>query len=483
MPVVRGPPSGPSSAAPESSSTESKQSMAWKAKTADAWQDNASDAGHRPQNSGWHDTPEQSPAWEARPRTDSWENSSSTYKPNAPFCTHWIRGICRYGTRCTKRHEVPPDPRAAAGAESFGGGRASVSENWRSPPAAAPRQPSMSYVRQSLDSDDASTWSGGLEGSIVAEALPRRSDAVEDLIPVNKDGYRLDFYAGPWDRDDAEDYQSRIEMAKPCNEYQLTGSCKNGPTCNYDHAKLSKRQLEILRQIVHDYPCRMRGACRKKTCHLGHLCYNTRCVKGRRGPGCRLDANMHSVDPHVSDWVAVEVPEILDAEENSKFEEGDLLGESFEDTDAPPIQIPLATRNLELTSQWAQGVLSPTPSGKQTPAPILSAVESNHSTPGTVKPYNADQNNGWGHQSRQSQDWTNANTLSPRWNNNENGADRDHESLAPPESRGASDETNHKQATHTYQQYHRSARQSPAPPQAESSAEAPVLDDDGPTGW
>ena len=482
-PAARGTTDGPSSTGPESSTAEFKQSMAWKAKTTDAWQDGTSDAGYRTHNSsGEHDSAQQSPAWEARPRTDSWEDSSSTYKAKAPFCTHWKRGVCRYGARCTKRHEVPPDPRAAPSNDGFGGDRASVSENWRSPQASAPRQSSTLHPRHSLDADDtASTWSGGLDGSVVAEALPRFSEAVEDLIPVNKDGYRLDFYAGPWDRDDAADYQARIAMIKPCNEYQLTGSCKNGLTCNYDHSKLPKRQLDILRQIVHDYPCRMRGACRRKTCHLGHLCYNTRCVKGRRGPGCRLAATMHSVDPHVSDWVAAEVLESLDAEENSKFGEGDLLGEIFEDTDAP--KLPHSTRNLEITSQWAQGVLSPTPSGVHTPAPILSAVESTQSTPVTAKLYDDDQNNGWDRPARPSQDWTNANTMSSRWNDNDDHTEYGHESLVSPEHDAGFEDVKHKRAARPHQQYHRSARQSPAPPQAESSAEAPVLNDDGPTGW
>ena len=103
---------------------------------------------------------------------------------------------------------------------------------------------------------------------------------------------------------------------------------------------------------------------------------------------------MHSVDPYVSDWVAAEVPEDLDAEDRGKFEEGDLLGESFEDTDTPNIKP--STKNLELTSQWAQEVLSPTPSGVHSPAPILSAAVPTNSRPGTAKPYDSDQSNGWG---------------------------------------------------------------------------------------
>ena len=120
-------------------------------------------------------------------------------------------------------------------------------------------------------------WEDTLDGVVVADLLPKPEDHFQEMIPVNGDGYRLDFYHGPWNRDDAVDYQARIIMAKPCNSFQLTGHCKNGITCHYDHAPMEPRLLKILKQIVHDYPCKLRGACRDKDCHVGHICYNPGC--------------------------------------------------------------------------------------------------------------------------------------------------------------------------------------------------------------
>jgi len=215
-------------------------------------------------------------------------------------------------------------------------------------------------------------WEDMLDGVDVANALPRPESPWKDMIPINKDGYRLDFYHGPWNRDDAADYQAQISMAKPCNSFQLTGHCKNGITCHYDHAPMEPRLLEILKQIVHDYPCKMRGACRDKDCHVGHICYNPGCNQGRRGPGCRLHWTMHQIDPKVVDWVPAQVAEPTDIKPIPNNEE-DLLIESLEeDMDAPDV-LP-STKNFELTSAWAQSVLSPTPS--QLPTPTATVLES-----------------------------------------------------------------------------------------------------------
>ncbi|GAB7337777.1 hypothetical protein MBLNU457_g3047t1 [Dothideomycetes sp. NU457] len=93
---------------------------------------------------------------------------------------------------------------------------------------------------------------------------------------------------------------------------------------------------------------------------------------GRRGPGCRLHWTMHQIDPKVVDWVPAQVAEPTDIKPIPNNEE-DLLIESLEDDmDAP--EIPPSTKNFELTSAWAQSVLSPTPS--QLPTPTATVLES-----------------------------------------------------------------------------------------------------------
>lgn len=294
-------------------------------------------------------------------------------RPSAPVCTHWIRGACKYGQRCTKRHEVPPDPRGNGILDGFGpSGRAAVSSDWRTPTNAPYQAPAAPPAFSVHFGGDRSMWEDTLDGMVVADILPKPEDHLQEMIPVNGDGYRLDFYHGPWNRDDAADYQARIIMAKPCNSFQLTGHCKNGITCHYDHAPMEPRLLEILKQIVHDYPCKMRGACRDKDCHVGHICYNPGCKAGRRGPGCRLHWTMHQVDPHVVDWVPAQVAEPLDMKTIPNNEE-DLLIESLDDDADGPEVLP-STKNFELTSAWAQSVLSPSPS--QLPTTTATVLES-----------------------------------------------------------------------------------------------------------
>lgn len=138
--------------------------------------------------------------------------------------------------------------------------------------------------------------------NVSTAALLPRSAPGPDQIPVNKDGYRLDVYLEPPSSEDWHAYQTRAKIHKPCNDYQLRGTCHNGPDCGYDHNPMPPELKHVLKVIVHDYPCGRKGACRLANCPLGHICYKEGC----RGKGCRLNYTMHGVDPHTADWVLAE---------------------------------------------------------------------------------------------------------------------------------------------------------------------------------
>lgn len=284
-------------------------------------------------------------------------------------------------------------------------------------------------------------------------------------------------------------------MAKPCNSFQLTGHCKNGITCLYDHAPMDERLLKILKQIVHDYPCKMRGACRDKTCQLGHICYNAGCKQGRRGAGCRLARTMHQVDPSVYDWIAAHAPEESDIKTVPNHDGEDLLIEDLDDNDDADVQdVKPPTRDFDdltspdqstLQSQHSPNALfssrwNDTPQNEHPAAQAASWSNARKSSfdydrpqyppaapspaiSGTSAPYRP------GHQDTASHG---SNPLSPTpISSNGNGSETSSRPWNPP--RGPAKD-------------HPRKWESPAPAQHQENQDywpAPVLDDDGPIGW
>lgn len=123
------------------------------------------------------------------------------------------------------------------------------------------------------------------------------------MIPVNRDGHRLDIYLNPPTADMWAAYTQRAKIHKLCNDFQLSGHCNNGLRCHFDHSPLDDDLKSVLKLIVHDYPCGRRGACRLRDCNLGHVCYREACRGSSGKGGCRLNRQMHGIDLNVAEWV------------------------------------------------------------------------------------------------------------------------------------------------------------------------------------
>lgn len=199
------------------------------------------------------------------------------------------KGACKFGNGCKKQHPPREDtvtwrpnddvPRT----DSFLGHKGPIATQTFPPPTANNKP----HVPASI-------------------VLPRPSPDTADLIPLNKDGLRLDFYLQPPSNTSWSAYQSRKGQQKPCNDFQLNGYCKNAADCVYDHTELTDDLKHVLKTIVHDYPCGRKGNCRLKNCHLGHICYRPDCRGSSGKGGCRLNRPMHSMDPNVAQWVPAE---------------------------------------------------------------------------------------------------------------------------------------------------------------------------------
>ncbi|KAF4556150.1 Hypothetical protein D9617_1g080250 [Elsinoe fawcettii] len=298
-----------------------------------------------------------------------------------PVCTHWIKGICKYGDNCHKRHEVPPDPRGPGILDNYGPGRAVASNDWRLPDRSRksmsessgppPQHKSLgqrgsTFQGRAYPEEPDQVFNSASDFHEIISNLPQRSDGNRDLIPVNRSEWRLDYHPGdPPSKNDMAAWEEKKRTFEPCYDFHLKGKCKEGAHCAKEHLPLDPKLVEVMRWIAHDAPCKKQGACRDRTCSLAHICYNPNCRNGNKFIGCRLPTALHHVDPHVADYVPAIVPHEELSEEDRQLAgqpieviEGDLLG--VEEEDRP-------VNKLNMTSRWAQDMPHPHQSGDNTP--------------------------------------------------------------------------------------------------------------------
>jgi hypothetical protein len=124
-------------------------------------------------------------------------------------------------------------------------------------------------------------------------------EPIETMIPLNKDGMRLDTALPRASQEDWGMFNRRVHTHKLCNSYQLTGACPQ-EDCPFDHKYMEPELLNVLRHVVREYPCTRRGTCRKEQCNKGHICTKIGCK------GCKMGSTLHNVDARVFQWVAPE---------------------------------------------------------------------------------------------------------------------------------------------------------------------------------
>jgi hypothetical protein len=132
----------------------------------------------------------------------------------------------------------------------------------------------------------------------IAALLPVSTTKTEGLIPVNKDGDRIDVFLPPPKPEAWELYQQRARIHKVCNELHLTGKCLK-TNCAFDHSPLEPEAIYVMRYILRGFPCPRKGRCRQAICYNGHICQRDGCSGGKP---CKLNHSMHSLDPRVFEW-------------------------------------------------------------------------------------------------------------------------------------------------------------------------------------
>lgn len=150
----------------------------------------------------------------------------------------------------------------------------------------------------------------------LTDDLPISTPQTEGMIPVNKDGERLDTVIPKPTPEEWFIYNQRVKQQKPCNNFYMRNQCLIH-NCTLDHTPLEPEALHVLTCILKGYPCPRKGGCRFADCYNGHICQKNGCY----GKGCRLNYHMHSMDPKVADWVMpTSLPGTDDSSEESPTE-------------------------------------------------------------------------------------------------------------------------------------------------------------------
>jgi hypothetical protein len=121
------------------------------------------------------------------------------------------------------------------------------------------------------------------------------------LIPINNSSHRLDAALRPPKNAEHAALLKRTKTRRLCSSYYLSGSCPM-EKCRYDHTPISPAALYALKYKLSKFPCHFGGACRRKDCFNGHVCFKKRCT-GLASGKCKFGKNAHAVDMEVAQWV------------------------------------------------------------------------------------------------------------------------------------------------------------------------------------
>lgn len=183
----------------------------------------------------------------------------------------YSQGICRFGNSCIKQHVMPDQQLSKPAPES-------PKKLWSTP----------TIVGRSLE--------------LFSTTLPSKGKESEEIVPINKDGDRLDAYCPHPSADAMDRYHRRAKDSKVCNSYHLCGECGD-MSCPYDHSDVPDTIIEVLRYLSLQHPCPKGGACRSIKCHLGHICQKPNC-KAVKSWQCRFNHRAHTLDLTIEKWVA-----------------------------------------------------------------------------------------------------------------------------------------------------------------------------------
>ncbi|QGA14932.1 hypothetical protein EYB26_002588 [Talaromyces marneffei] len=205
------------------------------------------------------------------------DNQSPPILPDKPICTHFFKGICKFGASCTKSHVFSA------------GLKFKINENpfkllSKSPNRPLSRNLSIPSRKQSY-----------------AKLLPKGSGNTTKRIPVDKDGGRIDTYTPSPSGELFAKYKDL--SPRPCNKHHLLGECKE-IGCQFDHGYMESELIDVMKYHTKRRQCLDGRGCKSLTCVYGHHCQIDGCMGGSP---CKMSRAFHNFDPRVAQWVEPDV--------------------------------------------------------------------------------------------------------------------------------------------------------------------------------
>ncbi|KAK4894773.1 hypothetical protein LTR27_007161 [Elasticomyces elasticus] len=252
------------------------------------------------------------------------EGEETLAGPDRPACAYWPLGICKLGKACHFRHDKQgaqePDPGSEATREIKASG-----ELHEDGPFQPPSSPVTSVAH--IASEEQRPTSRFTKLSTSLHRIKQRAfknrlarTGAEDMVSVNRDGHRLDYYSRDVTSEDVEAYRNRTSHAMLCVKHHVLGYCNDGSLCSSDHGAAITEVVDVLKMQTFAVPCDQGGACRSLECTRGHICQRTYCVFRGGYEECNFSAEAHAIDFHHARfvngelWESRSVPEKPSAE-------------------------------------------------------------------------------------------------------------------------------------------------------------------------
>lgn len=180
-------------------------------------------------------------------------------------------------------------------------------------------------------------------------------------IPVNQDHQRLGPYQASISSQEQYAFKARVAIQKLCNSFHLTGRCKSGDDCPYDHRAASLAEIKCLKHVNRNNPCQRKGACRNLQCLNGHICQKSDCKYSGGSTFCKLPPAVHNEDLNLAGYEPALMPKDSiknndNIDDTDTFESASTKSAGGTRTTTPLKELGRSTSDVRIADESAGGL-------------------------------------------------------------------------------------------------------------------------------